>query len=110
MEPSLTFTGAVVRCPCVYVWRRDGVALYVGMSRHGLGRPLGRHEYLRNLLPTDQLEVFFYPGMTSAELNRLESDLIDRLEPSLNARHRQYMLTPGRPRRPRPATQRVAYR
>lgn len=98
MDADLTFSGEVMRCPCVYVWRRGGLALYVGMSRYGLSRPLfHKHEHLRGLLPTDQLEIFLFPGLSSADLLKEECAMIDRLEPSLNGRHRQYMLEQREP-------------
>lgn len=91
MEPDLVIRGDVARCPCLYVWRRDGLALYVGLGRHGMSRALVRGHRVLDIRPTDTLEVYLFPGLSSAELHKEEARMIDRFEPSLNRWRRQYM-------------------
>lgn len=86
---GLSFTGATVQAlsgPCIYVWLRNDVPLYVGMSRHGITRPCGPNHHALAIRSTDELLV--YPVETVASARRLERLLIERLRPERNVHFR----------------------
>jgi hypothetical protein len=85
-KSDLTLEGGEVRrmvSPIVYVWARDGHALYCGQSACGLSRPLTRHHHrLRDIQPGDTLLVWMQPS--DEDSRRLEARLIRRFAPPLN--------------------------
>ena len=84
----MCISATIIRSPCLYVWRRGGNALYVGMSATGVGRPFdATHHRLRGMQAMDTIEVFLFPGLSPHDLAREERRLIERLEPALNNKH-----------------------
>ena len=82
---GLSFPGLTVQSlsgPCIYVWLRNDVPLYVGMSRHGITRPCGPNHHALAIRSTDELLV--YPVETVASARILERLLIERLRPARN--------------------------
>src|SRR5258706_13948110 len=77
--------------PLVYVfWGKvcsDGTrtALYVGMSKIGLSRPLSRNHHKAELLQQAEM-VEFMCCSSSAEAKRLETETIKKLSPVYNLR------------------------
>ena len=83
--PGLEFSGAVAVAlagPLVYVWLREEIALYVGHSQSGIGRPFSPQHHRVRPEPTDRVLVYFVA--TAAEARRLETLLIHRLQPRDN--------------------------
>ncbi len=70
-----------LRQPSVYIALKDGVALYVGMSRRGIVRPTSHHKQLNDI---DYDEIHLYPVTTPGAALRLERLLIEALKPSYN--------------------------
>jgi len=69
-----------MRQPIVYVWVRGDRVLYVGLSEHGLTRPLDRgHEQLREFASGDLLVIW-----PSSQPGVLENALIYHLRPRRN--------------------------
>ncbi len=84
---ELSFTGAFFRalgsCPLVYVFLKNGLASYVGLSRRGIGRPLNRGHVRRVARQmADDVRVFLCRDVQSAK--ELEGFLIAKLNPVLN--------------------------
>jgi hypothetical protein len=83
---GVEFTGADVlrlRGPIVYLLCRGEQPLYVGMSRHGLGRPFNdMHRALHALTESDRLQV--WPVASLAAAMELEWRLIRHLMPAWN--------------------------
>lgn len=75
--------------PIVYGWFRGDVCLYVGMSKHGLVRPMhsGHHIIGRiiKLRKTDKLCWSEYESLEHARV--MEKFLIRNLEPKFNNGH-----------------------
>ena len=69
----------------VYVWKRSSQALYVGMSKVGLSRPLGRHDVINKkepVKPEDILEVWYFGSIREA--TKFEKRQIKELQPKYN--------------------------
>lgn len=73
---------ATIVGPLVYVWRREGAVLYVGMSVKGLRRPLDPSHKTVHLEGGDSLQL--WPCKTAADAVSLERRLIAELLPALN--------------------------
>ena len=73
------------KSPLVYVWRRGKQTLYVGMSKVGLSRPLGKHPVINeaeSVRPEDILGTWYFE--TAEEAYSFEKRLIDQLRPKYN--------------------------
>lgn len=72
--------------PCVYLFVKNDMALYVGMSRDGLGRPFGRgHAKARQcMIECDELLIYYCHSVDDAE--KCETILIGTLQPKYNGR------------------------
>ena len=82
---GIEFSGSLIRQlmgPIVYVVFRSDQAMYVGMSRQGVGRFSPQHKALVRIEEGDSLQCFSMPDALSAR--RLESLLISRLRPAWN--------------------------
>jgi hypothetical protein len=75
------------RKPCIYAWFRGSRCLYVGMSIHGIMRPIGKHHVIDEIevvRKEDTLKLFFPPVRDADELAAVEKLYIKKLEPELN--------------------------
>lgn len=74
-------------CPCIYIWRRGGLVLYVGESRLGAVRAFKsdrKHGKPWTIEPTDEVEILWRPGATKEQLLAEEARLIRELRPIWN--------------------------
>lgn len=71
--------------PCVYIFWQDGVALYVGKSKHGLSRPLSRQHKIRGSQAFTPTDIDILWCKTYQEADDLEKEQIVLLEPKLNS-------------------------
>ena len=86
-ETDIALTAADARNltrPCVYIFWLLGVAQYVGMSEHGLTRPLApNHEQVsKREFKYDKLEIQWQSDKATAK--RIESELIWKHSPQFN--------------------------
>lgn len=63
--------------PCVYVWKRKGVVLYIGSSKNGVSRVFN-HKIIK-LKPTDVIELYY-----TKWYKYLEIKMIQELQPKFN--------------------------
>lgn len=71
-----------MRKPCVYIYMRDAVVLYVGKGSLGIQRPLDcHHRRLRDVKPGDLLLIYQCPEGTESAI---EQALITALKPRFN--------------------------
>jgi len=77
------FFRALARNPIVYVFLKDNRAIYVGMSRRGIGRPLSKGHKRNEVRRTcDDVRVFMCKDVKAAK--ELEEFLIRKLKPVEN--------------------------
>jgi hypothetical protein len=74
--------------PCVYLFLKDALVLYVGMSRNGISRPAERGHRQAMLARAECDEVRIFPCLTIFAAQQLEGLLISGLQPKYNKRQR----------------------
>lgn len=70
--------------PCVYIWTRQDVRLYVGKSRHGTQRIQGHHIIKDNWQRGDEILFFFFDKFNRREILCYERGFINKLKPIYN--------------------------
>jgi len=89
--PDVTINGEqfnTLTSPVLYIWWREGKALYVGTSLKGFGRFADHHVIGRKeeVLSTDTLD---FTWMEIEKARKLESELIQELRPKYNIQRRE---------------------
>lgn len=81
-KPSVKLKGRTICLRGIYVWKRNGVCLYVGMSDLVFSR-LCSHP----IHDDDDIEIYSCTGMKRNEILELEASLIQELKPIRNKQH-----------------------
>jgi excinuclease UvrABC nuclease subunit len=75
-----------LRKPCVYLLMKDGMPIYIGMSRHGMQR-IAQHSHKQAGQAIEECdEVKVYPCIAVWAAYRLEKILISKTQPKYNRR------------------------
>ena len=83
---------AILKAPCVYLFLKKGVVLYIGMSSNGVARAMGKHKpNFMEKYTTDSLadadELILFQAKDIAMAHKAELLLIQSLKPRLNVAH-----------------------
>lgn len=97
------FSRARVVGPCLYIWRRGDLVLYVGEFALGATRAFNHSFGNWGSHATDEVEILPRPGATKKQLRQEEAALIARLLPIWNA-----IQKPGQRRKQPDAAERAA--
>lgn len=70
--------------PCVYMFMKNGLPIYVGMSRNGISRPASRAHAQAEHARSECDEVKIYPCVSEDAARNLEEMLIAKTQPPHN--------------------------
>lgn len=70
--------------PAVYIFWRNSKPIYVGATRHGIGRPLSCTHKMKQFFQDPEVSLSFEPVESEREAFRLEEELIAEYKPEFN--------------------------